>query len=165
MVGIISSDDFHYWGEKLLALLIATSKTSTGLDNEQQVQNYSRTVEIYYLAPPWWGFVLILSCYESKCNLRLPGEILACAKSPHREKGSLGWDKFDGSMICYCESMRLKSIMTEWMMFVGGLVASTPSKIQTDRILIPRRRAASGMIPFPFTYYFLSTWICLHVDS
>ena len=52
MVGITSSDDFLFWGEKLLALLIATSKTSTGLDNELQVHNYSRTLQIDYLAPP-----------------------------------------------------------------------------------------------------------------
>ena len=89
MVGITSSDDFHFWGEKLLALLIATSKTSTGLDNELQVHNYSRTLQIDYLAPPWWGFVLILSCYESKCKLKTP-----CGNSGLRQianvKGNLG---------------------------------------------------------------------------
>ena len=47
-----NSSCFHFWDEKLLALLITTSKTSTGLDNELQVHNYSRTLQIDCLAPP-----------------------------------------------------------------------------------------------------------------
>lgn len=53
--------------------MIATSKVFTGLEILLKVD----TTKGFCSASPWWGVVLVVSCYESKLQMiRLPVEFL-----------------------------------------------------------------------------------------
>ena len=54
------------------------------------------TKKDFYLAPPWWGFVLILSYCESTLANETPCEIPGSSQKLHRERNrKQGWKYFD----------------------------------------------------------------------